>query len=676
MPPHAASVAAQEYAERKRQQVEKARVAREERMKKELDRDCTFKPAKLAKDPAGRASSAECTTADGPSSAAPSSIRGGSRDSLGGASAASGRPPRRADDCLPSASARDCSRGGQRRPKPAPAAPPIPTGRRRSTSRTVGGDSLGPMVPVGRSQIDESSPSGGALRPDVRHHDTNKTVHHYSPGPRPRPSQESQSSVVDAVPASPPIKVGGNHDEDCPCASCATNRCFLDSLRGAPTRKAATASRRQWNVGTAAESPRRDAPSPAGRRRQPEPLPEMASGDTPAGRDRQRPRASPALTPARADGPSHPCSLCEVEVAVCAAVPCGHVCSCVGCRVRVQQSTRCPVCQCSTQMVMALQYGPFPGNTPPKRPPRHSQPARASQQASRADRTPDADGWAAEDAGDRDVKRGSPPERADEERRRRPAEVKSRPAPGNESSAPTPSSLSNGGRSPLSSAPSSIANGCGEDAPAVASKAKVVPTPVAGPCTRQAGCACKQCSAAMAVTAGVAAPAVVEVAVEAEGVIVTYPCQHCSRSFSEQALPKHETICKKVFQSKRRVFDSKQARQPEGEDVVFAPPKSRKGMSAAEKKAAAAAAAADALAAEKKKQWKQKSEAFRAAMRHNRVIAAHEAAGKPLSEMPVLQSAPDPSLVPCPHCGRRFRDEAAKRHIPICKKVFTNKPRS
>ena len=33
---------------------------------------------------------------------------------------------------------------------------------------------------------------------------------------------------------------------------------------------------------------------------------------------------------------------------------------------------------------------------------------------------------------------------------------------------------------------------------------------------------------------------------------------------------------------------------------------------------------------------------------------------------PVAPSAPDPSLIPCPNCGRRFNETAAERHIPKC----------
>lgn len=32
-------------------------------------------------------------------------------------------------------------------------------------------------------------------------------------------------------------------------------------------------------------------------------------------------------------------------------------------------------------------------------------------------------------------------------------------------------------------------------------------------------------------------------------------------------------------------------------------------------------------------------------------------------------------LIPCPHCGRKFNDAAAARHIPKCATMLHNKPK-
>lgn len=42
-------------------------------------------------------------------------------------------------------------------------------------------------------------------------------------------------------------------------------------------------------------------------------------------------------------------------------------------------------------------------------------------------------------------------------------------------------------------------------------------------------------------------------------------CPTCGRKFKEEALMKHEKVCKKVFVQKRKVFDTKKQRQVEDE---------------------------------------------------------------------------------------------------------------
>ena len=67
--------------------------------------------------------------------------------------------------------------------------------------------------------------------------------------------------------------------------------------------------------------------------------------------------------------------------------------------------------------------------------------------------------------------------------------------------------------------------------------------------------------------------------------------------------------------------------------------------------------------------WKQESAQFREAMRAARMATQAEKTGD-MSLMPAhVPSAPDPSLIPCPHCGRRFNETAAARHIPKCQDI-------
>ena len=69
-----------------------------------------------------------------------------------------------------------------------------------------------------------------------------------------------------------------------------------------------------------------------------------------------------------------------------------------------------------------------------------------------------------------------------------------------------------------------------------------------------------------------------------------------------------------------------------------------------------------------KKNWKDESNAFREAMKAAREVSKAIATGAPLP--PPTPSAPDPSLVLCPHCTRRFSAKAADRHIPQCQNII------
>ena len=46
----------------------------------------------------------------------------------------------------------------------------------------------------------------------------------------------------------------------------------------------------------------------------------------------------------------------------------------------------------------------------------------------------------------------------------------------------------------------------------------------------------------------------------------------CGRQFSTQVIDKHEKVCEKVFQSKRKAFNSAAHRQPDVEDFKAPPP--------------------------------------------------------------------------------------------------------
>lgn len=79
----------------------------------------------------------------------------------------------------------------------------------------------------------------------------------------------------------------------------------------------------------------------------------------------------------------------------------------------------------------------------------------------------------------------------------------------------------------------------------------------------------------------------------------------------------------------------------------------------------------DRQAEKPQNRWRQRSEAFREAMRAARSAARHMAEGRPVSDLPPARPTPAEldDRVPCPHCGRRFGAEQAERHISLCRNI-------
>jgi len=118
-------------------------------------------------------------------------------------------------------------------------------------------------------------------------------------------------------------------------------------------------------------------------------------------------------------------------------------------------------------------------------------------------------------------------------------------------------------------------------------------------------------------------------------------------------------VCASVFQSKRPVFDSKAKALPEeAKAVAGAGSRGRPKPASGSTRTTAGSGGGG---------WEAKSSQLRDAMRAAREYSAAVKTGAPLP--PAAPSAPDPSLVPCPNCGRSFNANAADRHIPLCASI-------
>lgn len=61
-------------------------------------------------------------------------------------------------------------------------------------------------------------------------------------------------------------------------------------------------------------------------------------------------------------------------------------------------------------------------------------------------------------------------------------------------------------------------------------------------------------------------------------------------------------------------------------------------------------------------------------MAANREIADAKKRGEDITSVKFVATAEeDDDRVPCPHCGRKFAEKAAERHIPHCKESMMNK---
>lgn len=129
----------------------------------------------------------------------------------------------------------------------------------------------------------------------------------------------------------------------------------------------------------------------------------------------------------------------------------------------------------------------------------------------------------------------------------------------------------------------------------------------------------------------------------------------CGRSFKKEALQKHRTVCKKVFQKKRKQFDVTKQRMNEDQLQMDVSGKAKKKKPVKKKKA-------------KIPQWKLQSSQLRQA-----IMAARGEDTSNTEEAKMLKANLEAQMTKCEFCGRTFNDKAAARHIVHCKKKAMEK---
>ncbi|GMF35868.1 unnamed protein product [Phytophthora fragariaefolia] len=141
-------------------------------------------------------------------------------------------------------------------------------------------------------------------------------------------------------------------------------------------------------------------------------------------------------------------------------------------------------------------------------------------------------------------------------------------------------------------------------------------------------------------------------------------CHNCNRKFNVVSFQKHQKICEKVFSGQRKVFNMT-AKRLEGTEAEKLAREAKGKSSASGSRKTTLSATEKPIKAKTAADWKQKSEMFRNAMKASRDVSKALKEGKELP--PVMPSAPDPSLIQCEYCSRRFNEKAAERHINFCR---------
>ncbi|XP_026684392.1 zinc finger C2HC domain-containing protein 1C-like [Diaphorina citri] len=75
-----------------------------------------------------------------------------------------------------------------------------------------------------------------------------------------------------------------------------------------------------------------------------------------------------------------------------------------------------------------------------------------------------------------------------------------------------------------------------------------------------------------------------------------------------------------------------------------------------------------------KSNWRKKHEEFIANIRAAKQAQDFIKNGGDVRDLPPPPPMDTSDLVPCPHCGRKFSESAAERHIPKCANMRHNKP--
>jgi len=158
-------------------------------------------------------------------------------------------------------------------------------------------------------------------------------------------------------------------------------------------------------------------------------------------------------------------------------------------------------------------------------------------------------------------------------------------------------------------------------------------------------------------------------------------CSTCERKFNQKALERHEKICVKVFQQKRKAFnvaEQRKATDATGKGVEeinggggglsnYKPKLAGKRAMPGNPRSGAESASASKPAGKIPK-WKLQSMQFRQAV--GPVDKPSDGGGASNFNPSMEPSIDTDDRVQCEFCGRKFAEKTAERHIPHCETKY------
>ena len=131
-------------------------------------------------------------------------------------------------------------------------------------------------------------------------------------------------------------------------------------------------------------------------------------------------------------------------------------------------------------------------------------------------------------------------------------------------------------------------------------------------------------------------------------------CKKCGRYFAEDRIEKHENICSKTFNKKRKKFDMTKARVKGTDAAKFVKSEAQLKNQKVKNQTFGEKESLKNVQVSKKGDWRKKRKEFIDTLRAAKLAQKHLAAGGSLKDLPPPPPMDTSDYIQCPHCFRRY----------------------